>query len=219
MITRSCKAKNPATCRFHGATAAQKAQKSIQQANKKFLTATKFGDKIKDKEELKEAENLYDATDEGFAQLFELTILAIANNNFSNRVYFQRRVMLAKQARKEDAQQGKLVNVVPLFEQDMHERLRNIEDLAYKGGSDSFLDVLDDFGVKTDDDASKGEVWDEIIISGDQAKFKEYYNELADRMLETADSSSWVDAEQGAKWVDAIKNLKIDRYQNTQLFS
>lgn len=199
MISSTCKAKNPNSCRYHHPNADSVALRSVNSAQQKYDTALTFDAKNEAHKDLQEAKSVYDATDGGYKQLRNDLREARGGNNASTYQELVLRVTKAKLARAEEKQEGASTDTVFLESTDMNQRLKSIEKHIAVANTDHFMDTYDKFhkNLKT------------AAESNDSFKFANTYNALVEELEIESNETSWVNPEIGRQWKTNLENLKF----------
>lgn len=199
MVTSLCRATNPATCRYHGSKATAVALTLIHAAHTKYMTATTFSEKSEAKVELEEAQDVYDATDHGYKALRGAYREASLTHDFLETASLSSRIIKAKLARSEEKQDGSVTTTTVLTPSSMRNRTQRLAELVRTANSDMFLDVFDKY--------SSG--LHSSIDENDVEEYVKNYNVLVDELVETGNSVTWLNKEDGEDWVAAVNSTRL----------
>lgn len=194
-----CKAKDPATCRYHQADAGAVALKNFNQAEKRLSEAITLPEKEKAFKEVQDAKDIYDATDEGYATLRAESRNARIDNDFTKSIECTARIVKAKIARAEERQSGVATETIFFDFKSMSQKLKDVDSLVAEGGSDRFHDIYDQYSP-----AIKG-----AIVDNDSYAFTKTYNEMMEELADEGSQSRWFDVNKGRNWVSQVRKMKI----------
>lgn len=200
MISSTCKAKDPNSCRYHHPGADYVALRSVKNAQDRYDMALNLDDKSKAHRELQEAKSVYDATDGGYKQL--RNDLREARGSLDNSSVYQElllRVTKAKLARVEEKQKGAATDTIFLETPEMKQHLREMKKHVFSANTDHFIDTFDNFESSLTKAAE----------SNDSFKFANTYNALVEELEIKANETSWIKPEEGNQWKTVLENMKF----------
>lgn len=195
-----CKAQNPGTCRYHNPDAGSIASKNLVAAKAKLDNATTVVEKEAAKSEFLDAQDVYDATDEGFKVLRSLTMVAQGNGDWQTVVGLNARRLKAKIVRAEEKQTGSASETIFYTESFASDKLNHLTRLVGQADSDRFLDIYD---------RNVSGLTKAMKVDNDSYAFVKQYNALVEDLAAEGNEVTWLDVNRGRNWVSEVRKLKI----------